>query len=332
MPTNDLRFDERVAVITGAGGGLGKQYALLLAARGARIVVNDTGGSVTGDGSNAEAATATAAEIRQRGGEAVADSHSVTSPEGGMAIIDTALRTWGRVDIVINNAGIVRDAPFQDMTHDRLEPLLDVHLKGAFYVTRPAWTVMRDQRYGRILNTCSAAGILGAQGMSNYGAAKTGLIGLTRVLAAEGANQNIKVNAIAPIAYTRMLAHSVDTAEKPDDASAQAVSDDATARAVLNDLVGQYLRKLDPALVAPVVAFLTHQDCPVSGEIYTVGAGHVARFFIGRTKGFYSPALSVEDVRDHLEEIRDEAGYTVPGGPADEMSELFATIMSNPPD
>jgi NAD(P)-dependent dehydrogenase (short-subunit alcohol dehydrogenase family) len=339
--SNDLRFDGQVAVITGAGGGLGKQYALLLAARGARIVVNDTGGSVTGGGSNVEAANVAAEEIRQRGGEAVADSHSVTSPEGGMAIIDTALRTWGRLDIVINNAGIVRDAPFQDMTPDRLEPLLDVHLKGAFYVTRPAWNVMCDQRYGRILNTCSAAGILGAEGMSNYGAAKTGLIGFTRVLAAEGANHNIKVNAIAPIAYTRMLAHSVDGATGrqavdgaglQDDASAQAVSDDSTARAVLNDLVGQYLQKLDPALVAPVVAFLTHQDCPVSGEIYTVGAGHVARFFIGRTKGFYRPALSVEDVRDHLEEIRDEAGYTVPGGPADEMSELFATIMSNPPD
>jgi len=196
---------------------------------------------------------------------------------------------------------------------------LDVHLKGAFYVTRPAWNVMREQRYGRVLNTCSAAGILGAEQMSNYGAAKTGLIGFTRVLAAEGADHNIKANAIAPIAHTRMLAHSVDGAGR---------QDDATAQAVLDDLVGQYLQKLDPALVAPVAAFLTHRDCPVSGEIYTVGAGHVARFFIGRTKGFYSPALSIEAVRDHLEEIRDEADYTVPRGPADEMSALFATIMS----
>jgi NAD(P)-dependent dehydrogenase (short-subunit alcohol dehydrogenase family) len=316
----DLRFDDQVAVITGAGGGLGKQYALLLAARGARIVVNDTGGSVTGDGSNTDAASVVAEEIRQQGGQAVADSHSVTSSEGGMAIIDTALGAWGRVDIVINNAGIVRDAPFEDMTPERFEPLVDVHLNGAFHVTRPAWKVMREQRYGRIVNTCSAAGILGAEGMSNYGAAKTGLIGFTRVLAAEGAGHDIKVNAIAPIAYTRMLAHSVDTTEKPEDPSAQAV---------LDDLVGQYLQKLDPALVAPVVAFLAHRDCSVSGEIYTVGAGHVARFFIGRTQGFYSPALSIEDVRDHLNEIRDEAGYTVPGGPADEMSELFATIMSS---
>jgi NAD(P)-dependent dehydrogenase (short-subunit alcohol dehydrogenase family) len=318
-----MRFDDQVAVITGAGNGLGKQYALLLASRGARVLVNDIGGSVTGAGSNADAATAVAEEIRRNGGEAIPDSNSVTSPEGGQAIIDAALRSWGRVDIVINNAGIVRDAPFEDITADRLDPLLDVHLKGAFYVTRPAWKVMREQHYGRILNTCSAAGLLGAERMSNYGAAKTGLIGLTRVLAAEGADRNIKVNAIAPIAYTRMLAHSVDGASQQDDTSAQAV---------LDDLVGQYLQKLDPALVAPVAAFLTHPDCPVSGEIYTVGAGHVARFFIGRTKGFYSPALSIEQVRDHLDEIRDDAQYTVPGGPADEMSELFATILANQPE
>lgn len=317
--TSELRFDNQVAVITGAGGGLGKQYALLLASRGARIVVNDLGGSVTGDGTDGEAANAAAAEIRDLGGEAVADSHSVTSPECGQAIVDTALNAWGRVDIVINNAGIVGDAPFEDMTAERLEPLLDVHLKGAFYVTRPAWKVMRKQGYGRILNTCSAAGILGAAGMSNYGSAKTGLIGLTRVLAAEGADHNIKVNAVAPIAYTRMLAHSLDDAAPPDDPAAQAV---------LDNLVSHYLQKLDPALVAPVAAFLTHHDCPVSGEIYTVGAAHVSRFFIGRTKGFYRPGLSIEDVRDHLAEIRDEAGYTVPGGTADEMSELFATIVA----
>ena len=323
--TNELRFDGQVTVVTGAGGGLGKQYALLLAARGARIVVNDTGGSVAGDGSNIEAAHAAAEEIRRQGGQAVADTHSVTSPEGGQAIVDTALRAWGRVDIVINNAGIVGDAPFEEMTADRLNPLIDVHLKGAFYATRPAWTVMREQRYGRILNTCSAAGILGAERMSNYGAAKTGLIGFTRVLAAEGAGHNIKVNAIAPIAYTRMLARELESAT-----GQRAGENEAAAQAVLDDLVGQYLQKLDPALVAPVAAFLTHRECPVSGEIYTVGAGHVARFFIGRTKGFYRPGLSVEDVRDHLHEIRDEAGYTVPGGPADEMTELFATVMNGP--
>jgi NAD(P)-dependent dehydrogenase (short-subunit alcohol dehydrogenase family) len=319
MSSNELRFDDQVAVITGAGGGLGRQYALLLASRGARILVNDTGGSVTGDGSSGEAADAVAAEIRQTGGQAVADTHSVTTPEGGQAIIDAALRAWGRVDVVINNAGIVGDAPFDDMTAERLEPLVDVHLKGAFYVTRPAWIVMRERRYGRILNTCSAAGILGAERMSNYGAAKTGLIGFTRVLAAEGAAHDIKVNAIAPIAYTRMLAHSIDETGSQDDPAAQAI---------LDDLAGQYLQKLDPALVAPVAAFLTHRDCPVSGEIYTVGAGQVARFFIGRTRGLYRPGLSIEDVRDHLDEIRDEAGYTVPGGTADEMAELFGALAA----
>jgi NAD(P)-dependent dehydrogenase (short-subunit alcohol dehydrogenase family) len=317
--TNELRFDDQVAVITGAGGGLGKEYALLLASRGARVLVNDIGGSVTGDGSNSEAAQAAAAEIRQLGGEAVADNHSVTSPEGGQAIIDAAQNAWGRVDIVINNAGIVRDAPFEDMTAGQFEPLLDVHLRGAFHVTRPAWKVMREQGYGRILNTTSAAGILGNAGMSNYGSAKTGLIGFTRVLAAEGVDRNIKVNAVAPIAFTRMLTHSIDSAEQPADAASQAV---------LDDLVNQYLKKLDPGLVAPMAAFLTHRDCPVTGEIYTVGAGHVSRFFIGRTKGFYSSELSIEQVRDHLDEIRDEAGYTVPGGPADEMGELFATILA----
>jgi NAD(P)-dependent dehydrogenase (short-subunit alcohol dehydrogenase family) len=319
--TNELRFDEQVAGITGAGGGLGRQYALLLASRGARIVVNDVGGSVTGDGSDAAAADAVVDEIRRRGGEAVADTHSVATPEGGQAIVDTALRAWGRLDIVINNAGIVGDAPFAEMTADRLEPLIDVHLKGAFYVTRPAWQVMRERGYGRILNTTSAAGILGAERMSNYGAAKTGLIGFTRVLAAEGAAHDIKVNAIAPIAYTRMLTREVETA------TARRTAED---QAVLDDLVGQYLQKLDPALVAPVAAFLTHRECPVSGEIYTVGAGHVARFFIGRTSGFYRPGLCIEDVRDHLDEIRDEAGYTVPGGPGDEMTELFATIADRP--
>ena len=319
MTSTNLRFDEQVAVITGAGGGLGKEYALLLASRGARIVVNDIGGSVTGGGSDRKAADAAAAEIRDLGGEAVADSHSVTTPDGGQAIIDTALNAWGRVDILINNAGIVSDSPFEEMTADRLEPLLDVHLRGAFYVTRPAWKVMRGQGYGRILNTCSAAGILGSPGMTNYGSAKTGLIGLTRVLAAEVGSDNIKINAIAPIAYTRMLAHSLGGAGQPDDPAAQAV---------LDDLVSQYLKKLEPALVAPVAAFLTHRDCPVSGEIYTVGAGHVSRFFIGRTKGFYSPTLSIEDVRDQLDTIRDEADYTVPGGTADEMAELFAMIMA----
>ena len=314
-----MRFDGQVAVITGAGRGLGKEYALLLAARGARVVVNDLGGSVTGDGSGADAASAVVQEIQRAGGEAVADSNNVATSDGGQAIIDSALDAWGRIDILVNNAGIVRDSLFDDMTDERLSPLVDVHLKGAFFVTRPAWRVMRERGYGRIINTCSAAGILGAERMSNYGSAKTGLIGLTRVLAAEGAEAGIKVNAIAPIAATRMLDQSM---------SSVAELSDPEALAAAEEVMRPFLDRLDPALVAPVVAFLAHGDCPVSGEIFTVGAGHVARFFIGRTKGYYNPALSVEDVRTHLDEIRDQTDYTVPAGPADEMAELFSAIMT----
>lgn len=314
----ELRFDGQVAVITGAGRGLGAEYARLLAARGARVVVNDLGGSVTGDGEAADAAQATVQHILDRGGEAIADAHSVATPEGGNAIIDAAMQRWGRVDILVNNAGIVRDSPFSDMTPDLVEPLVDVHLKGAFFVTRPAWNVMRERGYGRIVNTCSAAGLLGAETMSNYGAAKTGLIGLTRVLAAEGADVGIKVNAIAPIAATRMLERSMAGDDQQRDVDEQAATE---------ALMRPFLEKLDPALVAPVVAYLTHADCPVTGEIYSAGAGHVSRFFIGRTTGVYRSQLSAEDVRDHFEEIRDETGYTVPSGVADEMTELFGSIM-----
>jgi NAD(P)-dependent dehydrogenase (short-subunit alcohol dehydrogenase family) len=315
----DMRFDEQVAVITGAGRGLGKQYALLLAARGARIVVNDLGGSVTGVGAEEDTAFATAREISDQGGEAVADVNSVATSEGGQAIIDTALETWGRVDILVNNAGTVSDSVFDDMTDARLTSLLDVHLKGAFFVTRPAWKVMRQREYGRVINTCSAAGILGAERMSNYGAAKTGLIGLTRILAAEGADSNIRVNAIAPIAATRMLDYSMSSVVELNDPVVAAEAD-----AVMRP----FLDRLDPGLVAPVAAFLAHSDCPVSGEIFTVGAGHVARFFIGRTRGYFNPRLSMEDVRTHLDEIRDRTHYTVPAGPAEEMAELFKAIMA----
>lgn len=294
----DLGYDGKVAIITGAGGGLGKQHALLLASRGARVVVNDLGGSVSGEGSDKGPAESAAQEIRDLGGEAVSDSNSVSTPEGGEAIVQTALDAYGRVDIVINNAGILRDKTFHNMTADLLEPVIDVHLKGAFYVTRPAWVKMREQGYGRIVNTSSGSGVLGNFGQTNYGAAKMGLVGLTRVLANEGAKYNIKANAIAPIARTRMT----------------------------EELMGPAAEKLDPELVSPIVGWLVHEDCPVTGEIYTVGGGRVARFFIGMTHGYYNPKLTLEDVRDHFEEIRDEKGYTVPANPGEEMKLMFDII------
>src|SRR3981081_2303241 len=182
----DLGFDGKVAITTGAGGGLGRQHALLLASRGAQLVVNDLGGSVSGEGGSEGPAQSTAKEIEGLGGVAVADTNSVATPEGGEAVVQTAIDAFGRVDIVINNAGILRDKTFHNMTPDLLNPVLDVHLKGAFYVTRPAWIKMREQNYGRVLNTSSNSGILGNFGQSNYGAAKMGLVGFTRVLAAEG--------------------------------------------------------------------------------------------------------------------------------------------------
>jgi len=290
----DLGFDGKVAIVTGAAGGLGRQHALLLAERGARVVVNDTGGTVGGDGGSDEPAAQVAAEIMAAGGEAVADSNSVATPEGGRAIVDTAVDSFGRVDIVVNNAGILADKTFQNMTADLLNPVVDVHLKGAFHVGQPAWGLMREQRYGRIVNTSSSSGILGNFGQSNYGAAKMGLVGMTRVLAAEGARYGIKVNAIAPVARTRMT----------------------------EDLLGAVGTYVDPAEVAPTVVLLCHEDCPISGEVLSVGGGRVARFFIGMTEGWYQPGHTPEGVRDHIDEARDTSSFTIPEGTADEFALL----------
>ncbi|MBV9660839.1 MAG: SDR family oxidoreductase [Acidimicrobiales bacterium] len=294
----EIGFDGRVAIVTGAGGGLGRQHALLLAERGARVVVNDLGGSVSGEGADKSAAESVAQEIRDAGGEASSDGNSVSTPEGGEAIVQTALDNFGRIDIVVNNAGILRDKTFHNMTPDLLEPVIDVHLKGAFYVTRPAWIKMREQGYGRVISTSSNSGIIGNFGQTNYGAAKMGLVGFTRVLAAEGAKYNIKVNAIAPLARTRMT----------------------------EDLMGDAVAKLDPEHVSPIVAWLAHDECPVTGEVYTVGGGRVARFFIGMTNGYYNPNLTIEEVRDHFDQIRDETGYTVPTRPAQEFELVFKMI------
>ncbi|HWE56425.1 MAG TPA: SDR family oxidoreductase [Acidimicrobiales bacterium] len=298
---SEIGFDGKVAIVTGAGGGLGRQHALLLASRGARVVINDLGGSVSGEGSDLGPADKVAQEIRDAGGEAVSDGHSVSTAEGGAAIVQTAIDAYGQIDIVVNNAGILRDKSFHNLTPDLLEPVLDVHLKGAFYVTQPAWVKMRDQGYGRIINTTSQSGVLGNFGQANYGAAKMGLVGLTRVLAIEGAKYNIKANAIAPVARTRMT----------------------------EDLMGAAAEKLDPDLVSPVVAWLASEDCSVTGEVFTVAAGRVARFFVGMTKGYFNNQLTVEDVRDHLADIRNEDGYLVPANSSEETAFLFQMLQDN---
>ena len=279
-----LGFDGKVAIITGAGGGLGKQHALSLASRGALVVVNDLGGAVDGSGSDASAAQLVVDEIKAAGGEAVANHDSVATPEGGEAIVQTAIDTYGRIDIVINNAGILRDKTFHNMTPDLLDPVLDVHLKGAFNVTKPAWLHMREQQYGRVVSTSSAAGIFGNFGQTNYGAAKMGLVGLTRVLAVEGARYNIQANAIAPLALTRMT----------------------------EDIMGKLGEKLSAELVSPIVTYLAHESCDATGRIFSVGGGRVAEVFIAEAPGFYKADLSAEDVADNWAAITDRDGYAVP--------------------
>ena len=287
-----LGYDGKVAIITGAGGGLGRQHALMMAKRGALIVVNDLGGSIDGVGSNDSAAQIVVDEIKAIGGEAVADHNTVATPEGGQAIVQTAIDTYGRVDIVINNAGILRDKAFHNMTPDLLNPVIDVHLKGAFYVTQPAFVHMREQGYGRIISTSSAAGVFGNFGQTNYGAAKMGLVGFTRVLGVEGARFNIKANAIAPLAMTRMT----------------------------EDILGALKDKLDPALVSPLVAFLAHEECPVSGQLFSVGGGRVAHVFLGETNGYYSPTLTPEDVQNNWETITARDNFSVPNNLGEETA------------
>jgi NAD(P)-dependent dehydrogenase (short-subunit alcohol dehydrogenase family) len=299
---SDVRFDGRVAVITGAGGGLGRTYALELARRGAQVVVNDLGGAPDGSGKSTSMADVTVSEIVAAGGQAVANYDSVATPQGGEGIIKTALDSFGRVDIVINNAGILRDKSFVKLEPQDLEIVLDVHLKGAFYVSQPAFRVMKEQNYGRLLFTASAAGIFGNFGQTNYGAAKMGLVGLSNVLAVEGAKNNIKSNVIAPIARTRLT----------------------------EELMGKLADLVKPELVTPLVVYLCSEQCDVTHSIYSVGGGRYARIFIGMAKGWFAgkgKAVTLEDVRDNLGRIMDEKGYIVPKSIGDEMRLVAKDLM-----
>jgi NAD(P)-dependent dehydrogenase (short-subunit alcohol dehydrogenase family) len=281
---SELHFDERVAIITGAGGGLGRSHALELARRGARVVVNDVGRSVHGDGDSTDAAQAVVDEITALGGTAVANHDTVATTEGGHAIVQAALDEFGRVDIVINNAGILRDKAFHKMDSHMIDSVVDIHLKGALFVSQPAFRVMRENGYGRIVNTTSASGLFGNFGQANYGAAKAGLAGLTRVLSLEGEAHGIKVNAIAPIAATRMTA----------------------------GILGELTSRVGPDSVSPVVAYLAHEECAVNGNVYSVAGGRVALIFIAETTGAVLADLTPEAVRDQLVNIEDQHGYHQP--------------------
>ena len=297
---SELRFDDRVAVITGAGRGLGRAYALLLAAKGAKVVVNDVGGSLKGEGADIGPAQEVVDEIRAAGGQAIANSDSVATEPGGKAIIRSALDHFGRIDILIHNAGNVRRAPLRDMSYEDFNAVLDVHLRGAFHVVREAFPLMCDQGYGRIVLTSSVSGLYGNKQVVNYATSKTGMIGLCNVAGLEGADHNVKCNIIAPGAVTRM-AEGLDTSVYP---------------------------PMGPELVAPLVAWLSHESCSVSGEIMSAMAGRLSRLYLAETPGKYLPSWTVEQVQQHIETIRDTRGEQwilppVPTGQPDHIRRSF---------
>lgn len=273
---SELRFDDRVAVVTGAGRGLGCAYARLLAERGAKVVVNDHGGSLAGDGGDAAPAERVVQAIRAGGGDAVACTESVVTTAGAAAIIGTALDHYGRVDVLIHNAGNVRRGSLTEMTYEDFDAVLDVHLRGAFNVVRQAFPAMSGAGYGRIVLTSSIGGLYGNHNVANYAAAKAGVIGLANVVALEGAPDGVTCNVIVPAAVTRMAA-GIDTSAYP---------------------------PMGPELVAPVVGWLAHESCSVTGETYVALAGRVARAVVAESPGVYRPSWTVEDVAQHLDEIR----------------------------
>lgn len=301
----DARFDQRVAVITGAGRGLGRAYALLLAAQGAKVVVNDPGGSLKGDGSDAGPAQEVVNEIEAAGGEAVASTASVATAQGGQAIIQSALDHYGRIDILIHNAGIVRPASLKEMSYEDFDAVLDVHLRGAFHVVRPAFPLMCKAGYGRIVLTSSIGGLYGNQRVANYGMSKAAMIGLSNVVALEGAAEGVKCNVIVPGAVTRM-AEGIDISAYP---------------------------PMGPELVAPVVGWLAHESCSITGELLVSIAGRVARAFIAETPGVYQPAWSITQVGEQIAAIRDHEDLrvfpVVPSGHVDHIRYSFGMAKRN---
>ena len=275
--TGELRFDGRVAVITGSGTGIGASHARLLAARGASVIVNDLDGA---------AARAVADEICAAGGSAATHVSDIATESGAASLIASSLDRFGRLDIVINNAGLLRSAPFDDTTPDLWDRVVGVNLRGTFLVTHAAWPHLAAQGYGRVVSTTSNSGLLGVAGSSAYAAAKAGVWGLTRSLALEGAELGIHVNAIAPIAFTAMSMQSK-----------------IAPKAWQSGEGDEWSRRLNTAQVSPVVAWLAHEDCALTGRVFSAAGGRVARLAMRVTEGFDLERLTIEEVRNHEPEL-----------------------------
>ncbi|HET9103972.1 MAG TPA: SDR family NAD(P)-dependent oxidoreductase [Solirubrobacteraceae bacterium] len=292
---DELRYDGRVAIVTGAGRGLGRAYAIALAARGARVVVNDLGSRLAGEGSDSGPAAEVAAEITRAGGEAVANDDSVSTTEGAEAIVAAAMTHFGGVDIVVNNAGIMDPGGLLELSVTEVARHVDVHAIGAFNVTRAAWPTMMGHGYGRVVLTTSV-GMYGGSFLISYATAKGAAVSLGRSLADAGVPHGIRVNLLAPAAETRMVTDPDYRAKCELPPLDESAPPDPTR---------------DPDRVVPMLLALTHERCPVNGEIMWAGLGRFARVFIGETRGIVDPTLSAEGVLERWSEITDETGYAV---------------------
>jgi NAD(P)-dependent dehydrogenase (short-subunit alcohol dehydrogenase family) len=302
-------FDGRVAVVTGAGRGIGRAYALLLGQRGAKVVVNDLGGSTKGTGHDPAPAQQVADQITEAGGAAIADSSDVSTVEGGQRAVDAALSEFGRVDIVVNNAGNVIYGAMPEIDVSVLDAILAVHVRGTFNVTKAAWPHMLGQNYGRVVLTGST-GMFGMHDNLSYATAKAGMIGLAQALTVNAGDHDIKVNVIAPNAWTRMAG---DPSEGMDELRAQRPAG-----------VPEHM---EPELVAPMVAFLAHESCPVSAGIYLAGAGRFARIFVAANDGYLYPGdgtPSLEDVADNWAAINDPSSYYLPTSTLDASAHFLS--------